>query len=534
MNRKIILTVLSPLKDNASSIIYKCGLDKMIEAKWTNEAGLKYLLMNKSVTYTDIICLCSEQTNSRKYEDRVNEIIKSESDADIKVHFITYSTSDDISNISDNLTKEFEFVSSDTIYMDTSGGYRSVVYALIYLFRYFEYIGVKVESAIYSSYEGKIEEITDTFRMFTLINGAHEFTSTGNPHTLKEYFANTKNKTIIDLLEAMKKFYDNISLCRIGNEMDESIKAMDAALQNAEKLSPQNYDESRLVDLLSVIRTKLFPSRKSKYLGLIEWCMSNNLFQQAITIYVEKLPKAYFTELKFLTADFENLSKKSGNPGTEIYQDYFITSSLDDYKQRTEEMLEARKTLIYAPRNCRKPLLFPAERDCEELYQMVIKIRDTFYDNRGCRLSAEPKGKEVQQLLNDTFKTFTMMPKNLDGLLKDKSRLVNFVKSKNDKSADDNDLKKIKGVCKGLNDENVTINISPDSVLKLRLDYLYMKYVRNQVNHASENETYDSEYKKMFSKIAPELYIFPKGNSVSADQIRAFIKQSVEYIKNIN
>ena len=238
--------------------------------------------------------------------------------------------------------------------------------------------------------------------------------------------------------------------------------------------------------------------------------------------------------MKFLTADFENLSKKSGNPGTEIYQDYFITSSLDDYKQRTEEMLEARKTLIYAPRNCRKPLLFPAERDCEELYQMVIKIRDTFYDNRGCRLSAEPKGKEVQQLLNDTFKTFTMMPKNLDGLLKDKSRLVNFVKSKNDKSADDNDLKKIKGVCKGLNDENVTINISPDSVLKLRLDYLYMKYVRNQVNHASENETYDSEYKKMFSKIAPELYIFPKGNSVSADQIRAFIKQSVEYIKNIN
>ena len=74
--------------------------------------------------------------------------------------------------------------------------------------------------------------------MFTLINGAHEFTSTGNPRTLRKYFSSSKNKNISVLLDNMQEFYDNISLCRIGDELDRSLAAMEELLVNLEnKLS---------------------------------------------------------------------------------------------------------------------------------------------------------------------------------------------------------------------------------------------------------------------------------------------------------
>ena len=336
MGGKIIITVLSTnpkYKNNdqatklPDSISYICDRGQPVETAWTNEAGLLYLLRNNT-GFTNIICLCSKETFNDDYRRDIEDILQ--------------------------LTREFKFVSSDTVCIDTSGGYRSVVYSLVYLFRYFEYIGVNIEWMIYSSkngQKGSISEIGSTFRMFTLINGAHEFTSTGNPRTLKQYFSSSQNKTVRKLLDNMQDFYDNISLCRIGDELDRSFREMDELLSeglHADE-SGNGYDENRFFDLVPVIREKFFLESKSRYLSLTEWCLKNDLLQQAITLYVEKLPKAYFTELGFLTADFENLEKKNPNPGTEIYQEYFITATKDETAENLHDMLQMRAQLIREP-----------------------------------------------------------------------------------------------------------------------------------------------------------------------------------------
>ena len=534
MNRKIILTVLSTFSRDAKEIIYKCDKGENVTAEWTNEAGLKYLLRDNA-EYTDVICLCSAETYKNDYKQRVKEIVPKS----LNTHFIPYFANDNARSISNALAEQFQFSSNDTISIDTSGGYRSVVYDLIYLFRYFEYIGVKVEKTVYSSKDyssptGRIEEITDTFRMFDLINGAHEFTSPGNPHTLTEYFSHTESQAIHEILDSMKQFYDNISLCRIGKELESSLHNMENAIHQAETIELEN-DEKRLQELLPVIRRKLFPEQKSKYLGLIKWCLENNLLQQAITIYVEKLPKAYFTELHFLTADFETLEKKSANPGTEIYSDYFITSFSDDLKKKIHDVFDSKGDYIRANRMQRKYMSVSVEKELEDLLKTVIRCRDMFYDDYGNRYFYEPRGRAEQEMLKNTFKEFAFMPKTTDGLLNSIDRFVNLVHPKNEKSAKaERDFKKLKGIEEGIIDKNVTVHIDKDTLSKLRFDYLYMKYVRNQVNHASEKESYDSDYRESFSKINPELYIFPKENSFSARQIREFMSQSVEFIeKNI-
>ena len=536
MNRKIILTVLSTFQ-NKGEVEYDCMTGKPVTAEWTNEAGLKYLLRDNA-EYTDIIFFCSKETDNEEYKKRVHEIIESEYKGNLTPHFISYSVKEDINSVISHLTNDFEFKPSDTVYIDTTGGFRTVVYAVTYLLRYFEYMGVKVESAIYSSYDrdakrGEISEIKDTFRMFTLINGAHEFTSTGNPHTLTEYFSNTKSKIIRELLDSMKQFYDNISLCRIGEELESSLQTMENAIRQAETAELEN-NEKRLQELLPVIRRKLFSEQKSKYLGLIKWCLENNLLQQAITIYVEKLPKAYFTELDFLTADFETLEKKSANPGTEIYFDYFITSFSDDLRQKIHAVFDDKGDYIRATQIQRKYMSVSVDKEYETLLKTVLKCRDMFYDDCGNRYFYEPRGRAEQEMLKNTFKEFALVPKSTDGLLNSIERFIGLVYPKNEKSVKaEKDLKKLKGIKEGIVDENVTVHIGRDVLFKLRLDYLYMKYVRNQVNHASEKESYHAEYRESFSKINPELYVFPKGNSFSAEQIRKFIRQSVEFIEKI-
>ena len=346
MGRKIIITVLSTFPKEYKTrsekkqeavqgkpITYQCDNGDTITAEWTNEAGLKYLL-GRNAGYTDIICLRSKETSNEKYENELKAIIE---EMNItykdKIKYVDYLVDDDVNTISGKLTKKFEFDSSDTVYIDTTGGARTVAYYLVYLFRYFEYIGVTVKSAVYSQVnrtddgkitgDGTIKEVRDNFRMFDLINGAHEFTSTGNPKTLANYFAGSKNENINSLLKAMEKFYDQISLCRIGDELDNALKEMEECLRAIENNPQSDNDEFRMKEMIPIIRNKFFSSRRSKYLGLTKWCVNNGLLQQALTLYVEKLPKAYFTELNFLYVDADKLEKPK-NQGQDIYSDYFM------------------------------------------------------------------------------------------------------------------------------------------------------------------------------------------------------------------
>lgn len=545
MGRKILITVLSPMQNQEYT--YQCENGVPVVAKWTNEAGLKYCL-RESPDYSDIVCLCSAETDTDEYKNRVSEIVYSmgEQYRNINIKPISYSKQDDIRQIVGCLTKEFKFSNQDTVCIDTSGGFRSIVYLLIYLFRYFEYIGVKINSAIYSSIinkntsEGKIEEITDTFRMFTLINGANEFISTGNPRTLRNYFSNTQKPEITELLDAMKKFYDSMTLCGVGDSLEKSMEQLQIALDritDSNSLNTDSFDEERLKDLLGVIKDKFFYNKDGRYLGLLEWCLDNDLLQQAITIYVEKLPKAYFTELDFLSLNYDRIEKKTENITVEDYQEYLISPPGGDVKSLAQRI----KTDIEKNDNNRPGKINdPVEK---EILKFVLELRTTFYDKNDSRVQNKSYKQNDINLLNKTNFTVFTLPKTFSGILNDMNNIIHAYKAdKNKHSGSKKPAKgkgsvsivdKLDGVLNGCKYSYVDLNITKTQYKKLCLDYLYIKYIRNRVNHAAENSKDNKSFQDKISKENYQLYSFPTTNNYSADKLKAFLRQSVDYIKMI-
>ena len=138
----------------------------------------------------------------------------------------------------------------------------------------------------------------------------------------------------------------------------------------------------------------------------------------------------------------------------------------------------------------------------------------------------------IQSLLERTFGSFEKLPLTVNKLIAADKMLIGFMRNETGNVLT-SELKKLKGVVKGIIDDNVRINISKNKLLKLRLDYLYMKYIRNQINHASESNTYSDEYKKKFSSMNPERYIFPKGDNFSAEHIRKFMSESIDRIEKL-
>ena len=552
MNRKIIITVLSPIKEPNDGKIpdiidYSSDCTDIIKSDWSSGAGLLYLLRTVP-DCTDVICMCSKEVNNTKHINKVREIISICGCENIEPRFIEYQTDTPLVDITNSLVKEFAFENSDTVYLDTTGGFRSVVYSLVYLFRYFEYMNIRIDKAIYSSLkgtQGRIEDIKNTFRMFDLINGAHEFTTSGNPQTLINFFRSSTNPKIALLLDCMTDFYNAMCLCRLNN-ISSIVKKLNKTLNDLMHDTPKDFDETLFINLIPAINEKFYSSGKFTYLSLIKWCLSNNLLQQAITIYVEKIPRAYFKELKFLSVSDDKLEKKSFNPGTDIYVEYFLASTLnvksDDHLSEMSRIIDENLSfvLMYSYRRNFNKLFMNSNYspECKHKFETIVNIRDTFYDNSGIRLYYTQNDKLERELLAKLgMRDLSQLPKNVDKLLEFlKNNHYAFRSEETDKKTDSSKDSKsiINNYQRAVNSDlstNITLSIDSETLKKLRLDYLYTKYARNQINHASEDTDNEPTFKKLMSENYG--YTFPEDNNFSAVEIRNFLKTSTEFIENI-
>ena len=99
--------------------------------------------------------------------------------------------------------------------------------------------------------------------------------------------------------------------------------------------------------------------------------------------------------------------------------------------------------------------------------------------------------------------------------------------SENSKSINNNYRRAVNGdMC-----AEVLLSIDKDTIQKLRLDYLYVKYIRNQINHASSITDDEPAFKELMS--SGYGYEFPEDNNFSASQIKSFLQTSIQYIDNI-
>ena len=198
------------------------------------------------------------------------------------------------------------------LYVDFTGGMRDTSFLLMELSRFLQFIDIPCEDIVYSNVDEKqIFSLQSAYAMFPLLSGISNFLNTGNSRGLQEAYGAESNSIESRLLSCLTRFAQAMSLCALS-DIDRLYLEIIHALDELEQ-SPVNAQSDvtliMLKDFVPKIRQKfhIIPGSQSiSYLGLIQWCLDNGMLQQALTLYVEKLPDFCFRNGMLCSAQLNN------------------------------------------------------------------------------------------------------------------------------------------------------------------------------------------------------------------------------------
>ncbi|MFC4803846.1 TM1812 family CRISPR-associated protein [Filifactor villosus] len=191
-----------------------------------------------------------------------------------------------------------------SIYIDYTGGLRDSNFFMVALIRYLEFKDIECKDIVYSDFFSKPKEIRNIryiYDMFDMINGVSEFVGTGNARQLIKLQENLKapNSNGIDkskakdFVDSLQSFSDAIALCRV-DDIEKSIEEITDNIKNLEDDTTQDIFVQMFKTLIPTVKEKLYIDKASpSILDLAQWCLENNMLQQAVTIYNEKILDYY-------------------------------------------------------------------------------------------------------------------------------------------------------------------------------------------------------------------------------------------------
>lgn len=234
----------------------------------------------------------------------------------------------------------------ESIYIDYTGGLRDSSLFMIALIRYLEFKGILCKDIIYSDFFSKpkaIRNIRYIYDMFNMINGVSEFVGTGNARQLvdlqKKLENTTKNDNVNNFVSSLQSFSDAIALCNVGFIVD-AITSISESINTLEQDISDDIFVQMFKTLIPTVKEKLYIDKTPpSILDLSQWCLDNNMLQQAVTIYNEKI-----------------LS-------------YYILNNYDDFKNELKKPIPKYRSY----------------RDIHEKYKNLSKIWDEFNDSDGKR-----------------------------------------------------------------------------------------------------------------------------------------------------
>lgn len=254
----------------------------------------------------------------------------------------------------------------ESIYIDYTGGLRDVNLLMIALIRYLEFKGIVCRDIIYSNFHSKprkIHSIRSTYNMFDMINGVSEFVGTGNARQLVNLQTKlentTKNDNVNNFVNSLQSFSDAIALCNVGGIVD-AIDSISNAINTLEQDTSDDIFVQMFKTLIPTVKEKLYIGKEPpSILDLSQWCLENNMLQQAVTIYNEKI-----------------LS-------------YYILNNYDDFRKELKDPIREYK----------------GYKDIQEQYKNLSQIWDEFYDSDGKR--NKYKDKISNYIDNEITKVYT-------------------------------------------------------------------------------------------------------------------------------
>ncbi len=327
-NKNIMILFLSIVHNTEQSYKYiyetQFHIPEIVGVQ-TNEAAVKAILHQlhkKDETLSKIYMLCTNtvlkatvalkgKTHSEFYETRIKEFCEEYEYSLPEFEPIDYdekSTGDKvfepIIEMANRIYRDYSS-SNITVYVDMTGGMRNSSMLMLSIMRMLEYNEKKVEKVLYSNKPsdyntvGAIDDSTDIYKINNLIAGAEEFVKFGSAKILTDYFedymTNCKSSILSALIKAMNSFSENLKLCRSGY-FDNAIRDLKCCIKNYNKANEEgnlnNINEKVFALFMSKIEQQynslLEDSRTD--LDIISWCIKNKYIQQALTLYVEKIP----------------------------------------------------------------------------------------------------------------------------------------------------------------------------------------------------------------------------------------------------
>lgn len=574
----IMLTNLS-LLTGTNEIEYNCSINgniRKIKGIQTNEAAAKYYmsyLSQKGESLKKIICLATEEVQSKLININ-SQSQGSEQDTTqnffirrIKEYCVDNNYKKELTfkfiNLNDNniipeeLIDEISMLENPKIYIDTTGGKRDDINRLQLIIKFLTYKrNISIEKIVYSNYDrdnpnnNRIEDV-DIYDIMDILDGISQFTDSGQSRILAS--ALKTESQLKPLLRYMNDFTESLQLCQTNN-LDIILSNMKSELEGLINSRDSRNENNKLIifkQMIPIIEDKFFGIRNIKdnieasninYISIIKWCLKNNLIQQALTIYIEYIPDFLLRNEIFVYSDSAGNSI-TGTDHKENYDTFYVkmlslesekeekfkeiaricnenreairngdSSSIENFLRIMEEKTYGKKVFSKF-RNYISPV---GNNFNKKVFMSSLGIRSgKFIDylNNEQYISA---GEVINDICTKQDKTYAYMTELALNLTNAHSKECKSIERRID-TVNDLNYWRNNGIIR------IKDNLNIDIAKRILYDYLFIKVLRNKINHASEDEI------NYFHSVRYETLI----NGLRLNNIKCDIENALKRLENI-
>ena len=537
----VIITNLSTIRPNVKEADYTSDKGSF-KGTNTNDAPVKYLLtcLKEQNTPVKILAVTTQEADSA-YEvfcQMVREFTENaETPAILKISTKDVEIAQTIKKIIDLIHK------NDKVYIDTTGGFRNSSYLLMAVVRILEYSGISLEKAVYSNfYTHTIENVTSTYQMFNLINAAELFTSLGNSDGLQNFFEGKKSTEIKNVIKAMNHFSEEMALCRTSG-LDEILEQLNTSLNELDSMTPTTENEILFQSISGVIREKFGihedGHKTIDYVDMIRWCLDNKQIQQAVTIYTEKigtyLLNNYYTVSGEVWKKFSE-EKSNFDVAYRVFYEGFMTiygsSPVENFLKNAIQNPRIRPALEGCqdvPAFERRVPFLTLEKPVKEGLKNFFRVKRFIYAEDGNRRDEAviqkkfkdyPQFAEFMNLKAKTQQGFVSQIANNNKLV----ALLQETQTSEFENIRFNTIESLESAISAQKDYKLLV--PAEQMQSIMRDYLYIKWLRNSFNHASDEDKMTEEDKKYYSD-----YKYPINAILSLKEITKLLRNTLDHLQ---
>lgn len=540
--KNILLLAMSILEKDIKDNYYTYGDGELIIGQSPLEpiTGMVSIERKKKGERLDKIIILETEETKREYDgkksavDFYKERVRRFLDADVyengfkDIPIDEKNPAEGITEATKYLLHEYEEQKKSNdkmnLWIDTQGGFRDISLVLNAIISLLREQGIEprgIYSIRYTSKNTKenpcpIVDQKKNYDIFKFVSAMQEFMDYGKAAGLKKYYSEETGfvQTIDGIAEAI--------------QMCQPQKFENAIRKFADYLKAESYknDDPYLQIFVEFMKSDygILLEEPDNTIEQIRWCVKKEFYQQAMTIYIEKMPQYYYEKgILSLDVDFGEGTKHGKNPYVKAF-----------YEKKFNEMLK--------------------DENDEKLVEILTYVSGCEWVNKRKRVEGYLKAKQAK-VENDKLK------KAIDTLVRNiRERFDGNGKLQSEKSNDygAKTLPKYLNVMSGdsgrgsrqellygtkipkkdtLEKKMIAIQFAmekePEQV-KIMEYYLAMKLLRNRMNHASEDEISEEEQKVIeflkSEQIDTGIQVEQNGIKIDYSQIKILIIGGLELL----